>query len=68
MLAAGNIQGLNKHAKHVALRHFIRKHSIKLLGVLETRVKAEFFKRVSASCFKQWGVINNYYFAHNGRV
>lgn len=38
------------------------------MGLLVTRVKAGRFHSLSSSCFRSWGIINNYYFARNDRI
>lgn len=49
MIEAWNIRGLNKPEKQLAIRQLVRKYSIKLMGVLETRFKAAYFHRILAA-------------------
>lgn len=59
---------MNKADKQVAIRKFVAERKISLRAILESRVKASKFKKVSVTCFKNWEVLNKYYYAVNERI
>jgi len=50
-------------------KKLLLKNKFEICVLLETRVKAETFKKVSSLMFRDWSVINNYEIdAANGRI
>ena len=67
-LAAWNIRGLNDPLKKKEIRSFVRVHSIRVVCILETRVKSSNMDRICASILPGWGLIHNYDHALLGRI
>ncbi|XP_019240016.1 PREDICTED: uncharacterized protein LOC109220010 [Nicotiana attenuata] len=63
-----NIRGVNKVYKQKELRKYIRIKNIKLLGLLETRVKQHRWSKITSNIAPNWGIVNDYSAAANGRI
>ncbi|KAK9704781.1 hypothetical protein RND81_07G010500 [Saponaria officinalis] len=68
-LASWNIRGVNHPSKQQEVRHFLLKHRVDVMGLVETRVKVHSAGRIGAKLFgHNWGLVNNYQFHPNGRI
>ncbi|KAK9705410.1 hypothetical protein RND81_07G054700 [Saponaria officinalis] len=68
-LASRNIRGVNHPSKQQELRHFLLKHRVDVMGLVETRVKAHNASSIGSKLFgHNWGVADNYQFHPNGRI
>lgn len=54
--------------KKKKIKNLIRQRKINLFALLETRVKAQKFCKISQHCFGSWRFANNYNEAVNGRI
>ncbi|XP_070047137.1 uncharacterized protein [Nicotiana tomentosiformis] len=54
--------------KQRELKEYIRSKNIKILGLLETRVKQYRCPEIAKTITPNWGIINNYSSAVNGRI
>ncbi|KAL9249473.1 hypothetical protein AKJ16_DCAP14614 [Drosera capensis] len=66
-LRAWNVRGLNRLEKHREIRSVLTQNKLCFVGCLETRVKPSKFQKIVSSCFRNWGWLNNYYYANNSR-
>ncbi|KAK9681949.1 hypothetical protein RND81_10G039200 [Saponaria officinalis] len=68
-LAFWNIRGVNRPSKQQELRHFLLKHKVNMMGLVETRVKTQNAGIIGAKLFgHNWGLVNNYQYNPNGRI
>ncbi|KAK9723972.1 hypothetical protein RND81_05G038200 [Saponaria officinalis] len=68
-LAFWNIRGVNRPSKQQELRHFLLKHKVNMMGLVETRVKTQNAGIIGAKLFgHNWGLVNNYQYHPNGRI
>ena len=67
-LVAWNIRGLNDPLKQKELRSVVRVHSLSIVCILETRVKASNMDRICTSILHGWGFLHNYDHALLGRI
>ncbi|XP_075074296.1 uncharacterized protein LOC142161947 [Nicotiana tabacum] len=63
-----NIRGVNKRYKQKEVREYIRSNKIKLVGLVETKVKEENAQKISKYITSGWDILTNYREAKNGRV
>ncbi|KAK9689488.1 hypothetical protein RND81_09G062300 [Saponaria officinalis] len=68
-LASWNIRGVNHPSKQQVVRHFLLKHRVDVMGMVETRVKVHNDGIIEAKLFgHNWGLANNYQFHPNGII
>ncbi|KAK9675707.1 hypothetical protein RND81_11G025200 [Saponaria officinalis] len=68
-LASWNIRGVNHPSKQQELRHFLLKHRVDVMGLVEIRVKTHNAGMIGAKLFgHNWGLVNNYQYHPNGRI
>lgn len=68
IITTSNIQGLNSPAKQKGVQSLVRKHSIDVLGLVETKfnlVNASFFMK---NYFPDWSFSHNFDIAPGGRI
>ncbi|XP_075086042.1 uncharacterized protein LOC142168789 [Nicotiana tabacum] len=63
-----NIRGVNKRYKHKEVREYIRENKIKLVDLVETKVKEGNAQRISKAIILRWSILTNYKDARNGRI
>ncbi|XP_070003265.1 uncharacterized protein [Nicotiana sylvestris] len=63
-----NVRGMNNPFKQREIGNYLKKHRIKLVGILETRVKVAKFTNSLAKIAKGWKFAHNYAHAVNGRI
>lgn len=63
-----NVKGLNRPHKHGDVRWLLNQHSLGLVGLLDTRVKAGNFNKVFPRVCDNWSVITNYHIHRGGRI
>mgnify|MGYP003703425771 CR=1 FL=1 len=56
-IAAWNIIGLNDPSKHRELKIFVVKEDIKVMGILESKIRAVNEKKIFSSCLKNWSFL-----------
>nr|XP_016466470.1 PREDICTED: uncharacterized protein LOC107789209 [Nicotiana tabacum] len=61
-------KGGNKRYKQKEVREYIRSNKIKLVGLVETKVKEGNAQRISKAIVPGWNVLTNYKDARNGRI
>lgn len=62
-----SIRGVNKRYKQKEVREYIRSNKIKLVGLVETKVKEGNAQRISKALVPGWSMLANYKDARNGR-
>ncbi|XP_075099269.1 uncharacterized protein LOC142176100 [Nicotiana tabacum] len=63
-----NVRGANKKYKRKELRKYMKTKHITLAGIIETKVKEHKAPAVAANVAPNWGILNNYMSAINGRI
>lgn len=63
-----NVRGLNSPNKQVDVKKFIQHHSVGLVGLLETKVKASNLGSLYQRVFSGWCFSSNSAFHDGGRV
>ncbi|KAK4736882.1 hypothetical protein R3W88_000579 [Solanum pinnatisectum] len=63
-----NVRGINKKYKQKELNTCIRENHIKLVGLVETKVKMNKVDAISQRIVSGWSLIHNYASALNGRI
>ncbi|XP_021860322.1 uncharacterized protein [Spinacia oleracea] len=63
-----NIRGLNDPSKVTEVRRVVNTHNIKVIAILETRVKSGKYTAVLNKFGRQWSWDNNYSCSDNGRI
>lgn len=51
-LAAWNVRGFNDPSKHKEILDFVYKEDIKIMSILETKIKPENESKIFGKCFK----------------
>ena len=67
-IGAWNIRGVSRPFKQKELRVWIHKNQVALVGVLETRVRAENSSQIISSILPYWQSVTNYSQHPNGRI
>lgn len=63
-----NLRGATKRYKQKELHKYLYINNIRLVGLVETRVKEQKMKEVVKNIAAGWGIIHNYDTANNGRI
>lgn len=63
-----NVRGVNKRYKQKELRNYMKNNNIKLVGLVETRVKEHNAQNICQYTMPRWESIMNYQDARNGRI
>ncbi|XP_019251069.1 PREDICTED: uncharacterized protein LOC109229979 [Nicotiana attenuata] len=63
-----NVRGINKLYKKKELKNYLKTKNIKLVGIIEARVKENKARENSQHIAPGWEMINNYNAAVNGRI
>lgn len=58
-LASWNVRGFNDPSKHKKVLDFVHKEDIKIMIILETKIKSTNEGRIFESCFKNWNLLLN---------
>ncbi|XP_074283244.1 uncharacterized protein LOC141607795 [Silene latifolia] len=66
-VSSWNIRGFNDKIKQQEVRGYLRDNKVKVMGLLETRVKLNNFAAISR-LFPSYLVMNNYSHHYNGRI
>lgn len=62
-----NVRGLNDDIRQFNVKALMKKHKVSVAALLETKIKYGKSSRVLAS-LGSWCLLENYDFAHNGRI
>lgn len=68
IVTSWNIRGLNKSLKQNGVMSLVRKHSIDIIGIMETKLNIEGESRLLKSIFGAWSVLNNFEAHEGGRI
>lgn len=63
-----NIRGINTPHKQIVVNKCIKRNFVDVCALMEIRVKAKNFAKVSHNTFPRWENINNYYHDVNGKI
>ena len=58
-ISSWNVRGFNNPSKHKEVADFVRKEDIKIMCVLETKIKMENEAKLFANSFKNWNFLSN---------
>ena len=68
LVASWNVRGLNKRSHQKKVINLIKVNKFNFIGLLETKVKAANFVKVTKKVNKNWSWINNLEHHENGRI
>lgn len=67
-ISSWNIRGLNDPLKHKEVRNFVKKEDLKILSILESKVKQCNEQSIFGKIFKNWAFLSNSNSVSNGRI
>lgn len=67
-IASWNVRGFNDASRHKEVKKFLLHEDIKVLGILETKIKAANEKALLSSCFLNWSFLTNSQPTKTGRI
>lgn len=63
-----NVGGINKRHKQKELKFLLKSRKIRIVGLVETRVKQQNVNKISSNILPVWGIITNHQSNNNGRI
>lgn len=59
IVASWNIRGIHPAHKRDGVRGFLREHSVSLMGIFETKIKADVVRQMMQRQFRGWDFFHN---------
>lgn len=68
MILSCNVRGLNDPSKLIELRHLIGMHRVRIVCLIETRVKESNMGKITRRMGKSWSWVHNYEYSHKRKL